>query len=172
MKPAATNSDIWIMQQNFPMSPLENVTALSFYQQHLQKWLDKYTSLTCHWRTQKDECFSSSSATFSILFSCIALSWFYVIYLGVLWRFSPQCVKYLSIVPDAEQLIGRRNPVRVGVLGIPKDGVGQPDQADHIAGWTRNGEKERERTRWDFTAADFLQTSVKCMSRPPFSIGG
>lgn len=45
----------------------------------------------------------------------------------------PQCVKYCAVVPDPEQLIGCRYPVRVGVLGIPKDGVRQPDQADHIA---------------------------------------
>lgn len=52
----------------------------------------------------------------------------------VFWRFLPQCVEYFSVVPYPEQLIGRRYPVRVGSLGIPKDGVGQPDQADHIAG--------------------------------------
>lgn len=46
----------------------------------------------------------------------------------------PQCVEYFSIVPDAQQLIGCCYPVRVGSLGIPKDGVRQPDQADHIAG--------------------------------------
>lgn len=51
----------------------------------------------------------------------------------VLHRLLPQCVKYRPIVPDPEQLIGRRDPVRVGVLGIPKDGVGQPDQTNHIA---------------------------------------
>ena len=45
----------------------------------------------------------------------------------------PQRVKYCSIVPDPEQLIGRCDPVRVGVLGVPKDGVGQPDQTNHIA---------------------------------------
>lgn len=53
---------------------------------------------------------------------------------GVRKAFLPQCVKYCSVVSDPEQLIGRRYPVRVGVLGIPKDGVGQPDQADHVAG--------------------------------------
>lgn len=48
-------------------------------------------------------------------------------------RLLPQCVKYCPIVPDPEQLIGRCYPVRVSILGIPKDGVRQPDQADHIA---------------------------------------
>lgn len=62
-------------------------------------------------------------------------------------RLLPQCVKYFPIVPDPEQLIGRRYPVRVGILGIPKDGVGQPDQADHIAGCRggRRGERQRGR---------------------------
>lgn len=61
--------------------------------------------------------------------------------------FLPQRVKYCSIVPDPEQLIGRRDPVRVGVLGVPKDGVGQPDQTNHIADWMRDKETERERER-------------------------
>lgn len=50
----------------------------------------------------------------------------------------PQRVKNSPIVPDPEQLIRGCYPVRVGVLGIPKDGVREPNQANHIA----DGEKE------------------------------
>lgn len=47
--------------------------------------------------------------------------------------FLPQSIKYFPIVPDPEELIGRRYPVRIGILRISKDGVGQPDQTDHVA---------------------------------------
>lgn len=63
----------------------------------------------------------------------------------VFWKVLPQSIKYFPIVPDPEQLIGRRYPVRIGVLGISKDGVGQPDQTDHIAGWKRGKLIQRER---------------------------
>lgn len=53
----------------------------------------------------------------------------------------PQRVEYFSVVPYPKQLIGRRDPVRVGSLGISKDGVGQPDQADHIAARIRDKER-------------------------------
>lgn len=53
----------------------------------------------------------------------------------------PQCVKNCSIVPDSEQLIWGRYPVRVSVLWIPKDSVGEPNKPDHIA----NGVRERKR---------------------------
>lgn len=45
----------------------------------------------------------------------------------------PQRVQNSPVVPDPEQLIRGGYPVRVGVLGIPKDGVREPDQANHIA---------------------------------------
>lgn len=53
----------------------------------------------------------------------------------------PQRVKNGPIVPDSEELIWGRYPVRVSVLGIPKDSVGEPNKADHIA----NGVRERKR---------------------------
>lgn len=59
-------------------------------------------------------------------------------------RLLPQRVEYRPVVPDAQQLVGRRNPVRVGVLRIPEDGVGQPDQADHIAERIRSKRKDKE----------------------------
>lgn len=62
-------------------------------------------------------------------------------------RLLPQRVKYLPVVPDPEQLIGRRYPVRVGVLGVPKDGVGEPDQADHIAGRIAGRQTEETQRR-------------------------
>ena len=57
-------------------------------------------------------------------------------------RLLPQRVKNSPVVLDAEQLIWGCYPVRVGVLGIPKDGVRQPDQANHIA----DGKKERAKS--------------------------
>lgn len=54
-------------------------------------------------------------------------------------RLLPQRVENSPVVPDPEQLIWGCYPVRVGVLGIPEDGVREPNQADHIA----DGERER-----------------------------
>lgn len=45
----------------------------------------------------------------------------------------PQVVKYLAVVPYSEQLIGHGDPVGVGILGVPENGVGQPDEAHHVA---------------------------------------
>ena len=111
---------------------------------------------TCHW----------SSVCASLLELHAAYCFFYHAELCflVLHRLLPQCVKYRPIVPDPEQLIGRRDPVRVGVLGIPKDGVGQPDQTNHIADWMRDKETERQREREReeaMVAAEFLQISHK-----------
>lgn len=64
----------------------------------------------------------------------------------------PQRVEYRPVVPDAQKLVGRRNPVGVGVLGIPEDGVRQPDQADHIA---ERFEKRKERKRGRMRAGIF-----------------
>jgi len=75
---------------------------------------------------------------------------------------SPQRVEHFPIVPDPEQLVGRRDPVGVGILGIPKDGVGQPDQANHIAGGRqreRERDKERERERRKEGEKRFLLSS-------------
>lgn len=55
-------------------------------------------------------------------------------------RLLPQRVQNSPVVPDPEQLIWGCYPVRVGVLGIPEDGVREPNQADHIA----DEERERE----------------------------
>lgn len=54
----------------------------------------------------------------------------------------PQRVENSPVVPDPEQLIRGGDPMRVGVLGIPKDGVREPNQANHIA--ERAKERERE----------------------------
>lgn len=59
----------------------------------------------------------------------------------------PQRVKDCPVVSDPEQLIRGGYPVRVGVLGIPKYGVGEPDQADHVANGVREGRREREGER-------------------------
>lgn len=64
----------------------------------------------------------------------------------------PQRIEYRPVVPDAQQLVGRRDPVGVGVLGIPEDGVRQPDQADHIAEWL---EKRKERQKKEDEGRDF-----------------
>lgn len=77
--------------------------------------------------------------------------------------FLPQRVKYRPVVPDAQQLVGRRDPVRVGVLGIPEDGVRQPDQADHIAEWL---EKRKERQRKRMTAGIFQLSQIHAHGSP------
>lgn len=71
-------------------------------------------------------CLLQNLGVYTLRRSC---EWFHSITTSLL----PQRVEYRPIVPDAQQLVGRRNPVGVGVLGIPEDGVRQPDQADHIA---------------------------------------
>ena len=45
----------------------------------------------------------------------------------------PQGVEYASIVPDPQHPIGRGDPVGVGLLGVPEEGVGDPDLAHHVA---------------------------------------
>lgn len=56
-------------------------------------------------------------------------------------RLLPQRVKNSPVVPDPEQLIRGCYPVRISVLGIPKDGVREPNQTNHIA----DGEREKKR---------------------------
>lgn len=46
---------------------------------------------------------------------------------------SPQCVEYPSIVPDPKHAIGRGDPVGIGLLGVAKEGVRDPDLAHHVA---------------------------------------
>lgn len=45
----------------------------------------------------------------------------------------PECVEDLAVVPDPQQLVGHGDPVGVCVLGVPKDGVRQPDEPHHVA---------------------------------------
>lgn len=47
--------------------------------------------------------------------------------------FLPQGVKNLAVVPDPQQLVGHGDPVGVGALGVPEDGVRQPNETDHVA---------------------------------------
>lgn len=42
-------------------------------------------------------------------------------------------MKYLPVVPYSEQLVGHCNPVGIGSLGVPEDGIWQPKLFDHIA---------------------------------------
>ena len=63
--------------------------------------------------------------------------------------FVPQSVEDLPVVPDPQQLIGCRYPVGVCVFGIPEDGVGKPDQPNHVAVWRRRKGK-REMTIGSF----------------------
>lgn len=46
---------------------------------------------------------------------------------------SPQSVQDPPIVPDPEHAIGRGDPVGVGFLGVPEEGVRNPDFSHHVA---------------------------------------
>lgn len=76
----------------------------------------------------------------------------------------PQRVQYGPIVPDAQQLIGRRDPVGVGILGIPEDGVREPDQADHIAEWFK---KAKRKTKKEHEGRDFPAQSNSRIRQAP-----
>lgn len=45
----------------------------------------------------------------------------------------PQCVHHPPVAPQPQQPVGRRDPVRVRLPGIPEEGVGNPDLSDHVA---------------------------------------
>lgn len=44
----------------------------------------------------------------------------------------PESVEHFSVIPDAEELIGSGYPVGVGPLGVPEEGVRDPDAAHHV----------------------------------------
>lgn len=45
----------------------------------------------------------------------------------------PERVEYPPVVPDPEHAVGRGDPVGVGLLGIAKERVWDPDLPDHVA---------------------------------------
>lgn len=50
----------------------------------------------------------------------------------------PERVQYPSVIPDPKHAVGRGDPVGVGLLGIAKESVWDPDLPHHVAVQTQD----------------------------------